>query len=264
MDKKMTKPETTVPASPEAAAQAPQKASAQAAAKASRKAAAQAAPEAGTRQRLIEAGVRLFGLHGFEATSTRALAAEAGVNLGAIPYHFGGKEGLYHAVARHIVDVMLGQVGPGVGRVLAVCHDPGAGREAVLEALRTMVRDMARVMLGTSEARCFSQIVLQEQIAPTSAFPIFYEGFLMRVHAVWCVLLARLTGLAPDSTELALRAFATMGQLVIFRMAMASALRRLDCDKLGAGHLECIARIVCDQVEALADTCAPVCTEDKS
>jgi AcrR family transcriptional regulator len=222
------------------------------------------AARAGTRERLIGAGVRLFGLHGFEATSTRALATEAGANLGAIPYHFGGKEGLYHAVAGHIVDVMLAQVGPSMAGALAVCQDPAARREDVLAALRTTVRGMVRIMLATPEARSFSQIVLQEQIAPTSAFPIFYERFLKRVHGMWCVLLARLTGLDPASTELTLRAFATMGQLVIFRMAMASALRRLDCDRLDDAHLECIARIVCDQVEAMTESCSPVCTEATS
>lgn len=219
--------------------------------------------QAGTRQRLIEAGVRLFGLHGFEATATRALAVEAGVNLGAIPYHFGGKEGLYHAVAGHIVDVMLAQVGPSVAGTLAVCQDPAARREDVLAALRTTVRGMVRIMLATPEARSFSQIVLQEQIAPTSAFPIFHERFLKRVHAMWCALLARLTGLAPDSPELVLRAFSVMGQLVVFRVAMASAVRRLDCESLGDAHLECIARIVCDQVEAITESCSPVCTEAK-
>ena len=54
-----------------------------------------------TQRRLIEAGMLLFGLHGLEATSTRALAMEAGVNLAAIPYHFGGKKGLYLAVLEH-------------------------------------------------------------------------------------------------------------------------------------------------------------------
>ena len=57
-----------------------------------------------TRQRLIEAGLLLFGRHGLEATTTRSLAKEAQANLAAIPYHFGGKEGLYKAVWDYAVD----------------------------------------------------------------------------------------------------------------------------------------------------------------
>src|SRR5579862_9588675 len=52
------------------------------------------------RLRLLEAAIDVFGRHGFDGASTRMLAKAAGVNLQAIPYHFGGKEGLYLAVDR--------------------------------------------------------------------------------------------------------------------------------------------------------------------
>ena len=45
-----------------------------------------------TRQRLIEAALKIFGESGFEGASTRMLADAAGANLAAIPYHFGSKE----------------------------------------------------------------------------------------------------------------------------------------------------------------------------
>jgi AcrR family transcriptional regulator len=51
-----------------------------------------------TARRLLEAGRRLFARGGFEGTSVRALTSEAGTNLGAVTYHFGTKEALYHAV----------------------------------------------------------------------------------------------------------------------------------------------------------------------
>ena len=65
-----------------------------------------------TRQRLIAAATEVFGRLGFEAASTRAIADAAGANLAAIPYHFGGKEGLYLAVADAIAAGMLAQLGP--------------------------------------------------------------------------------------------------------------------------------------------------------
>ncbi len=48
-----------------------------------------------TKQTLIEAGIKLFGEHGFSGTSTRGIARQAGVNLGLISFHFGTKERLY-------------------------------------------------------------------------------------------------------------------------------------------------------------------------
>lgn len=47
--------------------------------------------------RLLDAAERLFGELGFEGVGMRSLAEEAGVNLGAATYHFGGKQGLYEA-----------------------------------------------------------------------------------------------------------------------------------------------------------------------
>src|SRR5947207_9900827 len=59
-----------------------------------------------TRQRLIRAGLVLFGAQGLDGVSTRQLAAAAKVNQAAIPYHFGGKEGVYRAVATYLVETM--------------------------------------------------------------------------------------------------------------------------------------------------------------
>lgn len=214
--------------------------------------------EGETRQRLVDAGLRLFGLHGFEATSTRALAQEAGVNLSAIPYHFGGKEGLYRAAMEHVISVKLGEIGPGLEGVLDVCRNPKAGREALLESMRVLVRTMVAVMLGDPESRSFSQIMMQEQIAPTAAFDLFHDGFFAKVHGVWTALLGRLLGL-PDSLELRLRALAVMGQMVIFRVGMTGILRVVGGDRLSDEHLECITRLCIQQVEAIVAGCAPAC-----
>ena len=44
--------------------------------------------------RLIEAGIDVFGEHSYEAATTRMIAKKAGVNIAAIPYYFNGKEDL--------------------------------------------------------------------------------------------------------------------------------------------------------------------------
>jgi AcrR family transcriptional regulator len=50
-----------------------------------------------SRQRLLQAAVQCFAEHGFSKTSTRTIAAKAGVNIAAISYYFGDKAGLYRA-----------------------------------------------------------------------------------------------------------------------------------------------------------------------
>ncbi|MER7245137.1 TetR family transcriptional regulator [Kribbella sp. NPDC000426] len=52
-----------------------------------------------TRQQLLDAAVIEFGAHGFAGARVGEIAARAGVNKQLISYYFGGKEGLYRAVA---------------------------------------------------------------------------------------------------------------------------------------------------------------------
>ena len=52
----------------------------------------------GARERLLDAGTRLFAVGGYEAATVRDIVAAAGTNLNAINYYFGGKRGLYQAV----------------------------------------------------------------------------------------------------------------------------------------------------------------------
>jgi AcrR family transcriptional regulator len=51
-----------------------------------------------TKTRILNAGEKLFGMNGFDATSLRDITAEAQVNLAAVNYHFQSKDSLIDAV----------------------------------------------------------------------------------------------------------------------------------------------------------------------
>src|SRR5437868_5125484 len=92
--------------------------------------------------RLIKAGIDLFGQHGFDSTSTRAIADAAGAQMSAITYHFGGKEGLYLACARYIAEQMHDRLGPVLASSDALQEDadsPAAARQAVLALIGGVV-----------------------------------------------------------------------------------------------------------------------------
>jgi len=50
------------------------------------------------RETIIESAIKLFSIKGFEGTSVREIAAEAGVNVAMINYYFGSKEKLFEKV----------------------------------------------------------------------------------------------------------------------------------------------------------------------
>lgn len=65
--------------------------------------------EQGARERLLDAASVLFAEQGFAETSTREICTAAGLNPGAIHYHFGDKDGLYRAVLARPLEVMSAQ-----------------------------------------------------------------------------------------------------------------------------------------------------------
>ena len=65
-----------------------------------------AAPKGDSRERLLDAAEQLFAERGFDATSTRDIAARAGDTLGTLSYHFGSKDGLLAEVIRRRFDAL--------------------------------------------------------------------------------------------------------------------------------------------------------------
>lgn len=47
-----------------------------------------------TRDAVIHSALKLFNMGGYDGTSVRAIAADAGVNVALVSYYFGGKQGL--------------------------------------------------------------------------------------------------------------------------------------------------------------------------
>jgi AcrR family transcriptional regulator len=58
------------------------------------------APEPDARARLIAAGQRVLGERGYDATTVKEVAREAGVNQGLVHYYFGSKDALLLAVTQ--------------------------------------------------------------------------------------------------------------------------------------------------------------------
>ena len=53
-------------------------------------------------ERLLDVAADLFARDGFDAVSVRQITSRAKANLGAVTYHFGSKEALFHAVIDRI------------------------------------------------------------------------------------------------------------------------------------------------------------------
>lgn len=112
-----------------------------------------AGSEAGadTREALLRAARHAFSRTGFDGSSVRAITAEAGVNLGAITYHFGSKRHLYEAVLRS-------ELRPLAQRVRLAAESPGS-------ALDRMVGIVEAYFAHLAEHPELPKLLLQEVAA---------------------------------------------------------------------------------------------------
>lgn len=202
-----------------------------------------------TRAQLIEAALEVFGRLGYEGATTREIAKAANANLAAIVYHFGSKEALHIAVAEHVVASILAKVGP----TLVAANEPAAtaSPEAAHAMLHRMIDTLVEVILGSAEAERWARFIVREQLQPTAAFEVIY-GFMGRAVATSTKLLATFLGRNEDET-VRLRAVTIMGQVMVFRIAQAAVLRRMEWTAIGERERNAIKAVVHQNVDAILE-----------
>lgn len=123
-------------------------------------------PTHATKDAILDAAERLFGAHGFRATSLRAITSEADANLGAVNYHFSSKDALILAVLRRRLQPMNAARLQLLDRFESETDRDTPSVEKILEALfRPPVELIAR---GTKSARSFVQLMAQALAEPSS------------------------------------------------------------------------------------------------
>ena len=188
-----------------------------------------------TRRRLIEAALTLFSEHGFDGTTTRMLATTAGTNQAAIPYHFGGKEGLYMAVADHIAETNRRLLEPVAVRIkVALSGDREAPDRIALRAvLDDLLRSMVGILFSDAGLAKRAAFVLHEQFHPGPAFDRLYAGFIRPMHEMLTEVVARALGLPPEHPQAIIRAHTIVGQWLAFMIARTAVQRRLGWQNIG-------------------------------
>jgi AcrR family transcriptional regulator len=203
------------------------------------------------KERLVQAGVELFDRYSFEGVSTRVLADRAKVNVASIQYYFGSKEGLYLAVARHIVQRVNSRIGPHLTRINQVLSEEKPDRERDFRLLCELMDHVLSQIVGEDEPKTWIGIFTREQSDPTGAFEILYDGVMEPIHRCLRRLVARLLALSADDREVKLRAYAIFGEAVIFHLARAEVVRSLDWSGYSAETGREIGRVVLEHMRAV-------------
>ncbi len=142
------------------------------------------------RDRLLQAGLRLFALQGFSKTSTRELAEAAQVNVAAISYYFGDKAGLYRAVFFE----PLGSPEQDLARF-------SSPELALDQALRGFFASFLEPLQQGDSARLCIKLHFREMLEPTGLWEEEITHGIAPLHHALLALLCRHLGLTQADEE---------------------------------------------------------------
>lgn len=213
-----------------------------------------------TREKLLSAAIDVFGRYGFDATTTRALAHAAGVNLQAIPYYFGGKQGLYIAAAEHISSLIASHTADVRERArarLKEVDDQGMaiGTDEARVLLTNIFQRMAALFIGR-ESEPWAHFLIREQMEPTEAFQRVYAGVMRPTLGLLSQLIATLLDEDPRSEHVRLRTLALVGSVLVFRVAHAAAMTHLDWKAVGPREVDVVCALAGELVASIGKPAA--------
>jgi TetR/AcrR family transcriptional regulator len=103
-----------------------------------------------TSERILVAALEIFSEQGFDGTTTRAIAARAGVNLGLLKYYFGTKNDLWKASVERVFVSMAEDLG---ATVSATERHRAGSAELLRAAVRFAGRNPAFLRLMNDECK---------------------------------------------------------------------------------------------------------------
>lgn len=202
------------------------------------------------RGRILAAALRAFGEKGFKAATTREIAQAAGVNLPALKYYFGGKEGLYLACAREIAwryeDRML-PAASAAAQALAAPMSAAVARSH----LKAVIGALAEQLMTDREGEVWTAFALREMADQGPAFDMLYAQLWAPGIELTAQLTARAQGREEPSEADRIQALTLISGLTAFSVARPVALRSMGWTELDAGRLQAIRREIEAQIDRI-------------
>jgi AcrR family transcriptional regulator len=177
-----------------------------------------------TRDKLLQAGLVLFGKRGFDGVSARELAALAGTPVSAVTYHFATMEALYIAVIQQMVGEMDVRLAPEVRLIQTALIGRHITPQAAVERL---TNHLVQEIVCCQDHPEWSMLIIREHMTPGPAYELIYNNVMLRTHVLLCELFALIRGGKPNDEAIELAAFAHIGQIIFFRIGAQTIQRRM-------------------------------------
>jgi TetR/AcrR family transcriptional regulator, regulator of cefoperazone and chloramphenicol sensitivity len=201
-----------------------------------------------TRARIIATALRAFGQKGYLQASTRAIAAEAGVNPPALQYYFGSKEGLHRACAQHIIDRVSAILAPALSEARRALR--AGARHRARTALIGLLDAMADGLLATG-AESWSRFIARGKVDGAGpAMNMLRERIGRPLTTAASELIALATQRPVEDVVTRLRACALLGQVSTFYANRENTLAAMNWTALDPPRLALIKAVVREHTRA--------------
>lgn len=165
------------------------------------------------RERILQAAFEVFAEQGFTNTTVRDICRQAAVNVAAVNYYFGSKQGLYEEVCRYSCGA--------AGEAPAVLPIDAAA--APDEQLASFIRQFMRTILLHGSSSLQGKIMAREMMEPTSALQIIVKEIIRPRQEQLSAIIRALLGKAADETLVRRCCFSIVGQCLYYRSARVVA-----------------------------------------
>ena len=202
------------------------------------------------RRRILAAALQAFADRGFKAATTREIAAAAGVNLPALKYYFGGKQGLYLACAEEIAARYQARMGPAATAAAEALTKPMTPAEA-RRHLKAVIGALAQQLMADGEAAVWTAFALREMADQGPAFDMLYGALWAPGIELTATLVAHARGEVGVGDAARIQALTLISGLTAFSVARPVALRAMGWSGLDAERLAQIGREIEAQVDRI-------------
>ncbi len=204
-----------------------------------------------TRARILEAALELFASSGFEGASTRTIAEQAGVNLPAIQYYFGSKEGLYRAVVEQFSQQMQAGVAPIGQRIRTELASGQPSRRKLIDLLCDMLDVVIALILDDSvpDRESRQKFFARMEVEPNEVFDALQGEMIRHVSQPMCEIIGRLIDRPPDDEKVLLQSMTLIGQAKIF--CGWGTNRVLHWETIGEARIRAAQSVVRENVQAI-------------
>jgi AcrR family transcriptional regulator len=185
-----------------------------------------------TRRRLLETAAKVFAEHGFAAATIRMIAGRARVNVAAVNYHYGSKDGLYREVLRDV-------------RRLAYERYPTTygldGEAAPEDRLHAYVRSFLMRTIGAESVPGFGVLMMREMVEPTSALDMIVDEGIRSLFDQLVEIVRIIMGEETSNEEVLASARSTISQCMFYLFGRSVISRMAPARKFNRGDIEKIA-----------------------